>query len=422
MLPKKEMTWNRSSPDLMITDIFGDTLPNATSSVGVNVINASIGSIGALGNLLVIAVLLGNWSSFQSLTHMFILHQSFIDLTSSLLFMALRLDHGQGLLVMEGAVGQIVCKLWHSEYLLWALFMTSTLNLTLLTTERFFAVVHPVFHLNRFTRFRMKVAMLGVWLVSFGYQCYLAFIHELSPTGSCVLVWKHGITQVFVGIMTFIVEYLIPLTIMLVEYIFIAFKLNSLKRPPTITTIHIAAPPASSTLRKPTPPINVTNRLLSPETAVSDNTSNCYTALGAVSQSQLSNDQRQSPRTQSKPRLKQKECKFFRAFRNVIKTLCTVFITFVICWTPSEFTYLYYNVGGQLNFDGTLHRLSVVLVLCNMCANPFIYALQYKEFQYNFKKMFCSSIFMRKKYRVTTRVPLETIKTAAQRERSNAHN
>ncbi|XP_072015987.1 melanopsin-A-like [Amphiura filiformis] len=197
----------------------------------LNVINGVIGSLGIVGNGLVLVVIFNNWKSFQSLTHLLILHQSIIDFTSSLVFTLLRMDRWQPLLAKQGTVGEIFCRLWHSEYPLWALFMTSTLNLVLLSTERYLAVVHPVRHLNKLSRGKIKLSMAAVWFIGFGYQSYLAATNT-SINGECVWGWKAGTEELqrFVGILTFFLEYFCPLCVISVEYIFIALKLRNLDK------------------------------------------------------------------------------------------------------------------------------------------------------------------------------------------------
>ncbi|XP_072033133.1 neuropeptide Y receptor type 6-like [Amphiura filiformis] len=80
---------------------------------------------------------------------------------------------------------------------------------------------------------------------------------------------------------------------------------------------------------------------------------------------------------------------FQKAKKNVTITLCLVFISYVVCWTPTEVSYLMYNLGYPYDFTSTAHGILTVIVLCNMIANPIIYAFKYEHFQKQFQKVFC---------------------------------
>jgi hypothetical protein len=81
---------------------------------------------------------------------------------------------------------------------------------------------------------------------------------------------------------------------------------------------------------------------------------------------------------------------FQKAKKNVTITLCLVFISYVVCWTPTEFSYLLYNMGYPYDFNSTTHDVVVVVVLCNMIVNPIIYTFKYQHFQKQFLKVFCA--------------------------------
>ena len=65
--------------------------------------------------------------------------------------------------------------------------------------------------------------------------------------------------------------------------------------------------------------------------------------------------------------------------QNVIKTLLSVSLVFLLCWTANQLIFLYFNFGGDIDFDGYLYHISVILVFTNTCINPFVYLLRYKQ-------------------------------------------
>ena len=374
-----------------------------TEQIAFNIIHAVIGVLGIAGNGLVLSVFLTNLKSFQTLTQLLILHQSIIDFTSSLVFTILRMDRYTPLLDKQGLVGEIFCRLWHSEYPLWALFMTSTLNLVLLSTERYIAVVHPVYHMNKLNRKKLKISMVVIWIISFVYQSYLAWT-STNIDGECMLSWADGTesVQTFVGVLTFLLEYMTPLCVMSVEYILIAFKLRELdikrerrrsdmlhmrrENSSTATNFDRCTLYNSSTATLPRSPMFNSSTACTPLPPDPNDGNGTQLALpdNLIRNIRNSVQHRITPLLVGRP-----ENKFSRAFRNVIKTLIVVFLVNVVCWTPAEFEYFIYNLGGNINFDSIFHKVSVVLILCNMICNPFVYCIQYKEFQSSFKRTFC---------------------------------
>ena len=69
-----------------------------------------------------------------------------------------------------------------------------------------------------------------------------------------------------------------------------------------------------------------------------------------------------------------------RARSNVIKTLATVGVFFVVCWTPNEVCYVAHFVGYPLvDFTSTFYNSTVLLVFAISLVNPVIYAVRYRQ-------------------------------------------
>ena len=198
--------------------------------------------------------------------------------------------------------------------------------------------------------------MLIAWMISFIYQAYWAVVSTVVD-GKCEPHWVNKAVQTFFGIMTFFVEYLIPLVLMTFAYASIISRLGQRCR----------------------------------VTVQCESRSNTMNTIGNKSETKTRGTTRTNIRQPKPPRsinsTNARMYMFSEAKRNVAKTLCVVFATYVLCWTPTELEYLVYNLGGPLDFTGSVHRVTVILVLCNMCVNPIIYALKYQEFQENLKQM-----------------------------------
>ncbi len=137
------------------------------------IIYGFIGVFGMLGNGLVCVTFQIKRRTFGSVTNLLIQNQSMIDLIDSFLFLILRFgpqfsERG------DGVVTELTCRLWFSEYIMWSLFIASTVNLLFVSLERYFAICHAVRHRSLFTTRRANIARLLAWIVGFSYQSYWA--------------------------------------------------------------------------------------------------------------------------------------------------------------------------------------------------------------------------------------------------------
>ncbi len=80
-----------------------------------------------------------------------------------------------------------------------------------------------------------------------------------------------------------------------------------------------------------------------------------------------------------------------KAKKNVIKTLLTVSIFFLLCWTWNFIYIISYTAGAEIQLGGPVYSVTVYLVFCNSMVNPVIYSVQYVQFKNQAKKLFCGS-------------------------------
>ncbi|XP_003727575.2 sphingosine 1-phosphate receptor 4-like [Strongylocentrotus purpuratus] len=78
-----------------------------------------------------------------------------------------------------------------------------------------------------------------------------------------------------------------------------------------------------------------------------------------------------------------------RARRNVLETLLIVFVSYVVCWAPNDIYSLNYYLKENVQFEGILYDVTVLLAFANAWINPIIYSFRYVKFQRAWKKMFC---------------------------------
>ena len=107
--------------------------------------SVTIGCVGILGNGLAMLTLGSSATLRKKTVNRFILNQSFIDFLTAILLMAtaLTLPYKEPL---YGISGILFCYLWDSTVILWCLFVTSSCNLLVMTTERYLKIVHPFWY------------------------------------------------------------------------------------------------------------------------------------------------------------------------------------------------------------------------------------------------------------------------------------
>ena len=88
--------------------------------------------------------------------------------------------------------------------------------------------------------------------------------------------------------------------------------------------------------------------------------------------------------------------KFQLARKNTIKTLLIVGCFFFICWCPNNVMYMMYNCGYDIDFNSTYLQSSILMVFFNVTVNPFIYLLQYRDYQIALKTFVCFTTRVRK--------------------------
>ncbi|XP_038047513.1 trissin receptor-like [Patiria miniata] len=298
-----------------------------------------VGIVGILGNGLVCLVI-GNVSSMQTRTNAFIFHQAAVDLLGSLMIL---LQSGVPLpdQMPDGVLGLIVCNVWYSNFSLFLLFVISTLNLLSLTLERYFAIVHPFRYQAAFAKrpkLKVGVVIAVCWILGTVIKSYSLTIFKVQD-GKCVS--NAANRSKVIGSLTTVLQYIVPVAVMLFAYIRISVELKR-----------------GAARVGPAPSV------ISSAAGASNGDGNAQPA--GLMESLL------------------------RARRNTFKMLWIVFITFLVCWTPNQTIFLMFNLGWKLNYDGWYYLLSVAMVAANCCVNPVIYAFKYRQFRKGLRELFCS--------------------------------
>ena len=302
----------------------------------LRVIKTLIGIFGVCGNGLVCVVIF-KVSFLHTVTNAFIFHQAVVDLLASL-FLTLYANVPDPDPLPSGVAGSLFCRIWHGHVILWMLLVASTFNLVVLTMERYIAIVHPFRYQPLFeTRFNTVILVL-VWILAICYKSADLARNDYQ-NGTCVFAeisWKKEM-----GLIVFMVEYLIPLLVMIFAYASIMFVLkksaNRLADSSTINSISATTAAKSATTAPNKGP-----------------------TLGG---------------------------ELLKARRNTFKTLMIVFVGFVVCWSPNQIIFLMFNFDNPVaEYGGAMYIITVCMASSNCCLNPVIYALKYRQFRRGLKK------------------------------------
>ena len=296
-----------------------------------------IGFFGTAGNTLVIVVFVWSKNMKKRPANWFILTQSVCDLMVSLLTFIKGTTNINpfGSIVADGISGELHCRLWKSDALLWSVLAMSTVNLVAMTFDLYMQLVQPLRHKVYFS----VNIVLWVFILS-GVLCLVANLLFAVPTSlvfekRCLLFykWPNHTVQRVSGAFFIIAQFFIPVIILFVIYAGILISLKT-RIVPAVPTISPVSPPQI---------IPATN-----------NTTNM---IG-------------------------------KAKINILATFVAVTTAFVVCWLPSQTDFLLFNLEiGNIDLNSTYHVFFIILTLSNSSLNPIIYIFKYKQFRFELKRM-----------------------------------
>ena len=277
--------------------------------------------VGFLGNLLVVLVIVRQQRRRTS-TDKLILGLAMADLLTSVFIIPIPTPKS----LPYGILGDLYCKVIYSSVFMWISIMASVFTLTMISGERFVAVCYPFRYQRLFAGYRPDFILCAIWIISFIINTnsfYVSFVD--TPGVNCTVKFPTPEFQLFFGVVLFLLEYLIPVIIMLIANVY------------TIRALNLQA---KSLVAK--------------------------------------RDKRSGP-----------ALKLLQARRRVIEMLFIVVLFFVICWTPDQIGYLAFNIGlVDVDFlYSPVYRSFVALAFFNSCANPLIYAARNPNFRRALKEL-----------------------------------
>ena len=297
------------------------------------VFNIAIGVIGIFCNLLSITIVLKFSVAKIMRINLFMLNQATIDLISCfwLIIFGLSLEVSS----YDGVLGAMMCRFWSpgSNFPLFTCFAISSFNLAAMAIERYTAVLYPIKYKKVYNKRNTALMILLVWIIGpLGQYIFPAFKKSSTDDGLCVVqsTWTPVVGSVS-GVFLFFWEFLIPCIIMIWAYIEIVKELR--KQDNKVHDIAAAAAELHAPNRVVRPVIRRHNR------------------------------------------------------KSMTLTVFTLFIVYIICWTPNQITFLQFNLGGPLYFDGGWYHFTVFIAFCNSFSNAIVYMLWNNQFQLGVKDL-----------------------------------
>ncbi len=180
-----------------------------------------------MGNALVILVFtLSGTLRRKNIINVYIVNQSCIDLLCSLVLVSSAGVDSSGL--WDATHGDIYCKVWLTKLPLWSCMVSSTYNLIMLTIERYLQLVHPLWHKVYFSTRNAALSMAFAWVIGPLYNSSYMIPTSAVINGHCSLFsqWTSATCKLAVGILTVLLQFIIPLCFFIYAYTAIAVTLH----------------------------------------------------------------------------------------------------------------------------------------------------------------------------------------------------
>ena len=216
--------------------------------------------------------------------------------------------------------------------------MVSTYNLVALTIERYVKVVHPIIHRNSFTKRKALITIATVWIWGIFFNLVIIVPTTKIVYGTCWIfsIWPTDTWRRFVGVLILVVQFFIPVTVMVFSY---SRMILVLRRKATSVT----AGPAS--------------------------------LVGVQGKHSTATAHEKS---------------LSRIQKNLLKTLMIVTAGYVLCLCWDQVFLLLVNIGYFSDWQKyPFSYFFLMMAFANSCINPFIYLFKYEEFQKGAKQLLC---------------------------------
>ncbi|XP_041478932.1 galanin receptor 2a-like [Lytechinus variegatus] len=192
------------------------------------IIQIILAIVGIIGNFLVMLVLFRRKRQSYS-TDTLIAALAAADFTTSVFV----IPHPHAVMLPDSALGQVYCRIIHSSVIMWISICASIFTLTTISVERLLAIRYPFVFQRVFTSRRIVIAIVIIWLVAVAINSFSFYIHYVQD-GTCVTVFPTTAIQKAIGVTLFLVEYVVPVIIMLTAHALTIYSLRQNASPVTL--------------------------------------------------------------------------------------------------------------------------------------------------------------------------------------------
>lgn len=238
---------------------------------------------------------------------------------------------------------EMLCRVWFSKSPLWSSLVASTYSVIALNLDRYIAIIYPIFHKVKFSQKRKYSVILTLVCTAVGPVYNLAYVIPSSgiiENNECSVyaIWPRSDLRSFVGILTLMVQFFLPLIVIILLYLKMTIALQV---------------------------------RVSPSQKIVDKT-------GFEEEKPVSTIEQFSSSKSNGTKA--------RAKGKVLKTAGLLSISFMTCWSFNQFYFLMYQLNvGSLSLSGTFYHFTVIMVFANCCINPIVYSINFEPFQKNVK-------------------------------------
>ncbi|XP_001200918.2 histamine H2 receptor-like [Strongylocentrotus purpuratus] len=202
-----------------------DDESSQSSSIISTTVFIAFGLCGIIDNGLVLVVV-GYSKDLRNATNLLIANQSLIDLMTSVFLLALNLAPGFLTVSQPVLINRFICGFWMTWYPFWMTVTASSVNLVVITFERFYAIAYPV-------RYRQgmnikRVASLSVipWVYGISFSIFFLFLTRIDGQVCLTYVWPNMKLKQVIGVLIFSIQFLGLICIISILYILIAVHLR----------------------------------------------------------------------------------------------------------------------------------------------------------------------------------------------------
>ena len=182
-----------------------------------------IGIVGMVANALVILILGSSVTIRQKLVNTLIIHQSFVDLLTSIFLVGTAHVNGLDQHGLDGIHADVYCYFVMGKWPLWVMMDVSSFSLMFLNMERYISIVHPIYHHTNVTRKKVLMLLPIVWFMGLLEQCLISITSE-AQDGACAFV--HPEMFQLIAILFLILHFFLPVILVIFLHGHIILKLR----------------------------------------------------------------------------------------------------------------------------------------------------------------------------------------------------